>query len=538
MTSGELQPGDERQLGRDEPAPQARDGQGGLESGGAGSFRLVRALTRRWAGAASEIIGSFAAAGLLTWSATGIAVNPLERVGQVSGLAAIGLRFTVGVLILIGCLHAASRWRGGVAFDRTARVVCAALAGLLTGFVAAGIVVGLRGTPWCLYGHLGDAGRLAKWAAATLVGEPVPPYYPPLPVHTIALYSRWLDLPPAFALKHLQIIGTAAMGPIVYASWRLIASPLWALGIGVLAALPIIDPYKPYANTALAVLLPVLVAFFSWVRRAEHVEYRRLVGVGAAFGAGVSLICLTYFGWFQWSAPGALVAALLVFPFSSKRAALRAACLMGSTGLVLAAIAGPFVWRLIQTSFDDDFFYFDTNTDPAYFAMWRWDLPGAVGEWPPPGELGGVGLFTLLLAAGLGVAVALGRRHVLVTTVSCLLAGCWLMRLWFAQDMWATKLVQLYPRTAIELLYCSLVMCGYAAYLLVNRLRASLPGAPAPERELPRHYSTPSVVLGAVCGLALVFGSAASAIADRYMPAHEKPLSLRQLAFQSHREPH
>jgi galactan 5-O-arabinofuranosyltransferase len=537
MTSGELQPADERQLGRDDRAPQARDGQGGLESSARGTFRFMHALTRRWAGAASEIVGSCAAAALLTWSAIGIRVNPLERVGQVSGLAAIGLRFTVAVLILIGCLHAASRWRGGVAFDRTARVVCAALAGLLTGFVAAGVVVGLRGTPWCLNGHVGDAGRLSQWAAGTLVGKPVPSFYPPLPVHTIALYSRWLDLAPQFALKHLQIIGTAAMGPIVYASWRLVASPLWALGIGVLAALPLIDPYKPYANTALAVLLPVLVAFFSWVRRAEAVDYPRLIGVGVAFGAGVSLICLTYFGWFQWSAPGALVAALLVFPFSSKRAALRAACLMGSTGLVLAVVAGPFVWRILQAPFADHFFYFDTDIEPAYFAMWRWDLPGRVGEWPPPGELGGVGLFTLLLATGLAVAVALGRRHVLVTTVSCLLAGCWLMRFWFAQNMWETKLVQLYPRTSIELLYCSLVLCGYAAYLIAKRLGA-LPGAAAPERELPRQYSTPSVVLGAVCGLALVFGSSASAIADRYMPAREKPPSLGDLAFQAHRERH
>jgi galactan 5-O-arabinofuranosyltransferase len=55
----------------------------------------------------------------------------------------------------------------------------------------------------------------------------------------------------------------------------------------------------------------------------------------------------------------------------------------------------------------DRYFYFDTSVEPAYIAMWRNDLPGDVGPWPPPGELAGVGVFTLLLVVGLGAAVAL-----------------------------------------------------------------------------------------------------------------------------------
>lgn len=549
MTLRELQPGVERPLDGEGPPPgDGTLGDGVLGDGVLGGardrkakvLRLAGALTRRWAGASIEVFASSSAAALLTWTAIGIHVNPLERVGQVSALASIGLRFTVTVLVLLAVLQVASRWRGGIAFGLATRVVCAALAGLATGFVAAGIVVALRGTPWCLNGRFGDAGRLSEWAAAVITGEAPPSFYPPLPVHAIALYSRWFDLETPFALKHLQIIGTAAMGPLVYASWRLCASPLWALAIGVVTALPLIDPYKPYANTALCVLLPVLVALFGWLRRAGDVDYRKLVALGVAFGVAVSLICLTYFGWFQWSAPGAVVAALLVFPFGRKGAAPRAACLLGTTSLVFAGIAGPFLWRVLRAPFIDNFFYFDTDTDPAYFAMWRWDLPGTVVQWPPYGELGGVGIFTLILAVGLGVSVALGRRHVLVTTVGCVLAGTWVLRYWHAHRMWETRLVQLYPRTSIELLYCSLVLCGYAVYLIVRRFEARRDGEPASwaETELPRRPSAPSNVIGAVCGLALVFGSAGSALADRYMPAKEKPASLRDLAWNGHRGRH
>jgi hypothetical protein len=540
MTLRDVQPGVERRLD-DECSPPGDEGVlGDASTAKARALRWTGALTRRWAGASAEIVASFGAAALLTWSAIGIDVNPLERVGQVSGLATIGLRFTVTVLVLLVGLHVASRWRGGVVFGPASRVVCAVLAGLVTGFVAAGIVVALRGTPWCLNGRFGDAGRLAKWGAAVSAGEAAPSFYPPLPVHAIALYSRWFDLETPFALKHLQIIGTAAMGPLVYASWRLIASPLWALGIGVVASLPLIDPYKPYANIALCVLLPVLVSLFGWVRRAGDVDYRKLVALGVAFGVAVSLICMTYFGWFQWTAPGALVAALLVFPWARKGAALRAACLMGTTVLVFAGSVGPFIWRVLKEPFVDTFFYFDTDTDPAYFAMWRWDLPGTVIQWPPHGELGGVGVFTLILAAGLGVSVALGRRHVLVTTVGWVFAGTWLLRYWYAHRAWETHLVQLYPRTSIELLYCSLILCGYAVYLLVRRFEAPREGEPASwgETELPRRPSAPSNVIGAVCGLALVLGSAGSAVADRYMPAKEKPASLRDLAWNGHRGRH
>jgi hypothetical protein len=523
------------------PQSPPRAGEGGAELVPARArARSVARLTSarwRWLSRSLEVLGAFGGAGLLTLSARSIRVDPLERVGQVSGLASIGLRFTVTGLVIVALLHVASRVRGGVAFPIASRVACAILAGLATGFVAAGILVALRGTPWCLNSVHGDAGRLTAWAKAVLHHESFPSY-PPLPVHTIALYSRLSDLPAAYALKHLQIIGTALIGPIAYLSWRVLASPPWALGLGVVAALPLVDPYKPYANTVLIMLVPMLVFYLGWLRRAGELDYPRLALFGAAAGVGFGLLYLTYYGWFQWSAPGAVVAALVLFPWQRRSAWLRGACLLLATLLPFAAIAGPLVLRGLRDGFADNFFYFDTNTDPAYFAMWRWDLPGPVVEWPPRGELGGVGLFTLLMAAGMGAAIALGRRRVLVTTVGCLIGGAWVMRFWYAHYMWKTRLVQLYPRTSIEITYCSLLLCGYAAYLWVARQRRERERRDALLAPEVERAASPSTLIGVIAGLLLVLGSAGSALADRYMPVDVSPQSLGQLALAAHNTPH
>jgi hypothetical protein len=497
--------------------------------------RSVRLLLARVAGVGLELFVSLVAAGALAWSAQSIQVDPLDRVGQVSGLAGIGFRFLLAVLTCVSVLHVASRVRGGAAFELASRGVCATLAGLSTGFIAAGIVVALRGTPFGLNATIADAGRLARWAAAEQRGEPWP-FYPPLPIQTLALYARVFDLPTEYALKHVQIIGTAIVGPIAYASWRLLMSPLWALAIGVVSALPLVEPYKPYANITLIVFFPLLVSFLGWLRRSGELDYRTLALGGALSGAAFGVIYLSYFGWFQWSAPGAITAALLLFPWRNRDSRTRGACWLASAGAVFAALAGKLVWQGLKQGFRDDFFYFDTYTNPAYFAMWRYDLPGRVGLWPPPGELAGVGVFTLLLAVGVGVAIARGSRHVLVLTGAHLMAGAWLLRFWYAQRMFETKLVQLFPRTTTEILYCALVLTGYAVYLVLERPLPDAQHARFADGARAGRGHLPSTLLGAVCGLALVFGSAASALADRYMPAREKPPSLGDLAWVAHHE--
>jgi hypothetical protein len=166
--------------------------------------------------------------------------------------------------------------------------------------------------------------------------------------------------------------------------------------------------------------------------------------------------------------------------------------------------------------------------------MMRGDLPGTPGPWPPPGELAGVGVFSLLLLAGLGVAIWLAGRRTVVLTLSLLLVGAWLMRFWFASQMYATDAVQLYPRTTPQLLYCFLLLVGFAVHFAAQRLRqartASAPVRPersavstGPVRAAVGSALGPAVARGtAVAGVlaaTLMFGLfAGSATADRYMP--------------------
>ena len=120
----------------------------------------------------------------------------------------------------------------------------------------------------------------------------------------------------------------------------------------------------------------------------------------------------------------------------------------------------------------DNYMYFDTRTDPAYIAMWRNDSGANVGPtWPPLGELGNVGLFSVLLVAGLALALALGWRRTTVIACCGVMAGAWLLRFYLAGQMYATGKVQLYPRTTVLILYCLLVLIGYTIYLATDRIR-------------------------------------------------------------------
>lgn len=468
---------------------------------------------------------SFGAAGLFALYCSVIKVDPLQRIGQVSALSSMGLMFTILALLLVGALVVAARVRGGAGFDRTASLVCAAIAGLATGMVAGGIVVALHGTPWGLNGHGGDAGVLIEWTNDVRRGNALPPAYPPLSVYMLGWYADLFGTTSATAVKHMQIVGTALVGPILYLSWRLLLRPIWALAIGVVAALPLIDtsPYAPYANGVLMVLIPLLVWFFDVLRRADEHSIAQLARRGAAFGGAVGVLCLMYSGWFQWSAPGVLVVGLVLFPW--RRAPRPAAILCGAAVAMFLAVAGRYLYGALTQGegIVDNYIYFDVNTDPAYVAMYRGDLPGAVGMWPPLGELAGVGLFTVLMAIGLGASIALGRARTLVITVGSILGGCFLFRFWYAHLLWHTKLVQLYPRTTPEILYCLLILTGYAVHLAVERRG--------------KNAESPSVMIGALCGLMLVFGSAGSAISDHYMPNNDRPVSPGWLAWQAHHQP-
>lgn len=482
--------------------------------------------TSGWIGPLLEIGVALAALTIyLAWSGT-ITVNPLDRIGQVSGLAGLQFRFVLLGLVLIAAVLLFSRIRRGAWAGLAGRLATAAVAGLAGAMIAGGVLVALRGTAWALNANHGDSGALIRWAETLLRGESMPSNYPPLSVYALAGWSWLTGEHPGFALQDVQVIGTALFPPMAYLAWRLVLRPGWALGIGVVSSLPLIDPYKPYANLTLVIFIPVLIRFMRSMRRAEEAGARRLALAGAGFGVAFGLLFLLYSGWYVWSAPGAVLALLLVFPW--KSAPGKGILLLGVTAAVFALVSIRHLYGLLSGAAGgtkDQYFFFDTYVDPAYFAMWRTDLPGPVGVWPPHGELGGVGVFTIVLIAGLALALALGLKRTMVITVAACLAGTWLLRFYFASRMYAENAVQLYPRTVAELVYCLLLLTGFAVYLAVQRYGTLRPSFALPAR------------IGLLAAMLLLLGSAGSAIADRYMPRNDNSLGSLAWVAQVNRTP-
>ncbi len=487
-----------------------------------------------------EAAVAFAAALVLPFLVRRLNVNPLDRSGQVSGLAAIQLRFGLIGIVLVAVLLLALRLRGGRHFPLASRFAAAALAGLASGFVAAGAVVALLGTPWPMFGLNGDSGRIVEWSAAVAHGLPNPsPIYPPLPLYSLGFYADWFHGGnTAYAFKDLQILGAAAFGPLTYLAWRMVFSPIRALAFGVLPAFALIDSYKPYGQTVLAVLVPVLVALIIAVKRSGEEQWRTVLLKGAGLGALLGVLFLTYSGWFVWSAGGVAVATALFFPW--KTGPRKGLAFVGTTALAFALVAGWYVVIMLRESATTKDYNkgFDAYTDPAYFPMWRTDMPGQVGQWPLQGELGGVQLFTILVFICMGVVLWLGLRKPLVVTVVLLFVSPWLMRMYFASQMYITGEVQLWIRTGNQLLYCGLLLGALTAHLisqqLAERSAAARLGATAdPAGAAPRvgfnggaPLSPQAAVIGAMCGLLFLLGTVGSSMSDRYMPTKENTYKI------------
>src|SRR5512140_2446266 len=152
--------------------------------------------TADWRGRMLEGLVAFGAMAVFLALCPSIHVNAMVRVGQVSGLASLQLRFALIVLPLIVAMIVAARVRGGAHFETAARLTCAALAGLASAFVAGGVIVALRATDYCLNAHNGDSGMLALWAnhvGGDPGGQAPPPFYAPLFPHALAWYTHLVD---------------------------------------------------------------------------------------------------------------------------------------------------------------------------------------------------------------------------------------------------------------------------------------------------------------------------------------------------------
>ncbi len=507
-------------------------GTGGLDLTAAAAVLRPPRRVARLAVGVGEVVASVGAAVCSVQLSHSVAVDPLDRVGQVSGLAAIDLRFVlVGLAVLAACVATARLPR---VFAVVSRLACAAVAGLATGLVAGGVVLALHGTTWPLFANWGDSGQLIRWADDILAGRPVPADYPPVALHLIARWAELTGDSTAGALRTSQVLGTALFGPLAYLSWRLVLTPVWALAVTLVAAMPLLEPYKPYTTVVLVALVPLLIAFLRVLRRAGTVAWTQLALAGAATGVALGVLFSLYSGWFLWSAPGALVAVLVVFPW---RAPLRGLALLGLAAAGLVVVAWPHLFGVLAAAgtVQDRYFYFDTAVEPAYIAMWRNDLPGDVGPWPPPGELAGVGVFTVLLVAGLGVAVAVAGRRTAVFTTGALLAGAWILRLAIASQMYDTQTVQLYPRTTAEILFCLLLLAVLAARYGGRRLQAAWQAQNATSNgRVPRNAMP---IIGALCAALLLALSMGSATADRYLPRNDGSVGLLAYVAQNVRQP-
>ncbi len=206
-------------------APAAQDAAGGPDPGRARWWNRDR--PRRFLLFLAEAAVAFAACSLLPVLVRRLDVNPMNRIGQVSGLAAIQLRFALAGIVILAVLLTAQRLRGGKFFAAATRLSCAALAGLASGFVAAGAVISLLGTPWPMFGLNGDTGRLVAWAASILHGRGDPmPIYPPLSLYGLASLAKvFYAGNVAYAFKGMEILGAAVIGPLAYLAWRMLFRP-------------------------------------------------------------------------------------------------------------------------------------------------------------------------------------------------------------------------------------------------------------------------------------------------------------------------
>jgi galactan 5-O-arabinofuranosyltransferase len=446
------------------------------------------------------------------WSKN-INVDPLTRIGQVSGLATLQFRFALIAIVLVAGLLAVHRFAPAAWHEAATRVACAVVAGLATALVGGGAAIALRHTPWALWANGGDNHWIMDWVHTLLSGKSIPKYYPPMPIWTIAGWSKLSGKPPEYAYQDIQLVGATMYGPAAYLAWRMMLRPLWALGIGVVACVPFIEPVKPYTQITLVMMIPVLVKLLHTIRYAGKLSLRRAALMGAALGGGLGLLFLLYSGWFVWAALGVFAAVCVVTPW---RTALWRAALVAATALVtFVAVSWVHLSGILSNNggTSDSFFYFDTNTEPTYIAMWRNDRGlGAGPVWPPLGELGGVGLFTILLVVGMGVALWFGWRRTVVLGLGLVIVSAWLMRMYLASQQYATHTVRLYPRTTMIILHCLLLLTGFAIFYAVRWIRDR------PQQRLPqRLFAVPPVGL-LLIPLLFFFASAGSATADKFMP--------------------
>ncbi|MEH0545887.1 hypothetical protein QA802_23305 [Streptomyces sp. B21-105] len=472
------------------------------------------------------------ALGFTYWGLT-VGNSPITRIGQVSGLSNLQFRLALLVLVVVAVVGWATV-RGSERTRATAvRLGAAAVAGLSTGFLGAGQVFALRGTPWPINGPYGDNNRLLGWAEEVLHTGSMHAFYPPAVPYLLGYAAKtgFLGGQPAFGLKWLFIAFVALTGPAAYLAWRSCLSPLPALAVGLLPALQQTLSHKPYSPFVLVVLVPLIAKLLMWLRASPHFTTRGAALRGGFLGLLFGLLFLVYSGWHLWSLPGALIATLFFFPW--RTGARRGLLLLGSTLAGFLLVAGVYLRVLLSAaSTRDQWCSGYTLTEPAYIGTTplssrAWDDPG---EYPGFGEFAGLHMYAVLALVGLGVAVAIGLREAVVIAPLACFGSAWLIRFWLAGHMEADQQVQLFPRTMMQIQATLTALAVLACLLTVRKLAPLVQSRTTDRPDTQRRFTA----VGALLALALAGGMIGSYFSNQYLPTLPEEKLAGTLAWQSH----
>lgn len=530
------------------------------------SERRVRVPDGLWSRAFSagrwplyEAAVAFAAAAWMLLSTKTIKVfAPLDRVSQVSGLAALQVRFLVPALACVVFLLLARRTADYR--ELASRTAFSALPGLVSGFLAAGVLLALRGAKLPLNGTKGDAGDMERWAIMLQHGQMTHPGYPPLYPRFVWFVAKLNHDNVFLGLKYAEIFTTAILGPAAYLAWRLVVSRPWACVLALVYVPTLAEPYKAYEPLVLAIIIPIVIAFLRYLQISPTRSLRDLAVAGLVWGLVVGEIFILFAGPFYWAAFGVALGAAVMFPW--RTGPRHGLVLVAATGVGFLIPAWHLVVGLLHEA-PDPYFFFGTSQDPAYNMIYLTDLVGPIakGVWPPPGELGGVGVFGAAVIALSGVAIWLGMRRPAVLLTAGMLAGAWVMRFYLASHEYRDQLVRYWPRTTTFSLYCMLILSVFAVKLIAERVQEFLKqhqalaeavrsGAESPadveaeadaldtptqSRKTPqRPAPIRTGLVGLGFALTLFGGISASAATDKIMPRNDG--SEGQLAWQAHHD--
>jgi galactan 5-O-arabinofuranosyltransferase len=426
------------------------------------------------------------------WAAD-IGRNALLRADQVSALATIELRFTLLAIPVLGVVAWYSQRGVRTGWRLVVRLSAALVAGLTGGFVGAGQVWALHGTPWGIEGQWGDQGRMILWGQQVISTGYVHNIYPP-GVPTIAAFiaEHFYHGDVAMAYKPLLIMLLALSSPLVYLAWRMVLPPLAAAGVAILGSLAGAVPAKPWTPLIAMLLVPLFAKLAQWLRGSPRFSAWGAPLRGLWLGVLCAVLFLLYSGWHMWSALGVGALVLCVFPWRRAGASgrLRGLSLLAGFAVGFLPLAGPYARQMLGAGSTKDLYCAPwTLADPAS-TVFTYTLMGS--PWP-------------LLLVGLGLSVYFGLRKPAVLTALLFFASVWVMRFLFASRMAEDGNIRLFPHTGIELQYLLVVLFVLGIALAAQRI----PLNTAQARQ---------GVLAVLLVLFVLGGVGASAVADTGMP--------------------